>query len=210
MKKILYWLIIFAISICCFQKIVIAQNLDNSVADMELSKYYGVVPLLLDMHKEIGMWESGDGIVLSFASLAQNMKYYADVDVLQYIKKSMYPQSSLDDFLTKTNSILNTSNIFMIHLDNEKKNLIQKKDNCDSLKKQWDKSFSLALKDFDSANMEKYLSISIENEKCSVESRINYNAYEKMHSQIKYYYDILQNKYDYFSRNKYDILEMFK
>ena len=64
----------------------------------------------------------------------------------------------------------------------------------------------MALKDFDSVNMEKYLLNSIESEKCSVDARINYNAYSKMQTQIKYYYDILQKKYNYFYTYKYDII----
>ena len=87
---------------------------------------------------------------------------------------------------------------------------MQNKSKCDSSKENMDKNFSLALKDFDAAKMEKYLWTSIENEKCSVEARILYNAYDKMGSQVKYYYNILQNKYDYFFGNKYDIVQLMK
>ena len=37
--------------------------------------------------------------------------------------------------------------------------------------------------------MEKYLLTSINSENCSVEATIMYNAYDKMRSQVKYYYD---------------------
>ena len=58
--------------------------------------------------------------------------------------------------------------------------------------------------------MEKYLLTSIDSENCSVEARIMYNAYDKMKSQVKYYYDILAKKYDYFYSNKYEIIQSFK
>ena len=144
----------------------------------------------------------------SYSSLLQNIKYYADVDVIQYLKKSIKPESSLNNFLNKTQNVLNNANAFIIYIDGLKKDQVQNKSKCDNLKETMDKNFSLALKDFDAAKMESYLLTSIENEKCSVEARITYNAYDKMESQVKYYYNILQNKYDYFFGNKYDIIQL--
>jgi hypothetical protein len=136
----------------------------------------------------------------------QNIKNYVDIDVLLYLKKTIYPESSLNSFLSKSEMLLNTANAFIIHIDNLKKDLAQRKNNCDSAKEISDKYFSLALKDLDSVNMEKYLSSSLDNEICSVEARITYNAYDKMLTQIKYYYNILYKKYDYFFTYKYDIV----
>lgn len=187
-----------------------AQNIDESVTDMEFFKYYGIVPLMLSIHEEIWMWHAEDEVMNSYSSLLQNMKYYADVDVIQYLKKSINPESSLNNFLNKTQNILNSASVFIIYVDNVKKNQVQNKSKCDSNKETVDKNFSLALKDFDAAKMEKYLWTSIENEKCSVEARILYNAYDKMWSQVKYYYNVLQNKYDYFFGNKYDIVQLMK
>ncbi|MBO4516128.1 hypothetical protein J5751_01510 [bacterium] len=142
--------------------------------------------------------------------MLQNMKYYADIDVIQYLKKSINPEASLNNFLSKTQNVLNNANSFIIYLENKKKDQVQSKTKCDDIKETVDKNFSLALKDFDAAKMEKYLFTSIENEKCSVEARITYNAYDKMESQVKYYYNILQNKYDYFFGNKYDIVQLLR
>ena len=97
----------------------------------------------------------------------------------------------------------------MVYLDSKKSSFVQAKDSCDATKSVVDKNFALALKDVDWLNMEKYLSASIDSEKCSVESRIKYNAYDKIKSQVKYYYDILVKKYDYFFGNKYDIIQSF-
>ena len=144
----------------------------------------------------------------SYSSLLQNMKYYADVDVIQYLKKSINPELSLNNYLSKMRNTLSNANAFIAYLENIKKDQVQNKSKCDNLKETVDKNFSLALKDFDSARMEKYLLTSIENEKCSVEARITYNAYEKMETQVKYYYNILQNKYDYFFGNKYDLVKL--
>ena len=171
MKKIFYIVILLFISLWWFTWFVMSQWIDNSLVDMELSKYY------------------------------------ADIDVLKYLSKTVYPEASMNNFLNKTQSILNTSNVFLLHLENKKNSLVQKKNNCDNAKDLSDKSFTLAVKDSDSAKIEKYLMSSIENEYCSVESRITYNAYDKMQAQIKYYFDILQKKYDYFYRNKYEIID---
>ena len=208
MKKFLCSLIVFCICVSWLRWFVSSQDLNSSVADMELLKYYGVVPLLLNIHKEIWMWESWDEVISSYSLLVQNMMYYADIDVVQYLKKSVYPEVSLNNFLDKTQSALNTADSFLMYISNNKELLVQQKENCDSSKVFSDKNFVLALKDYDSLNMEKNLHNSIEKEKCSVESRIMYNAYDKMGSQIMYYYNILQNKYDYFFSNKYDIVQL--
>ena len=210
MKKFIYTLLSICLVTSCFNWLVFSQNLNNAIADMELLRYYGVVPLLLNIHEEIWMWEAWNEIIASYSSLVQNMKYYADVDVVAYLKKSINPESSLDNFLNKTRTLLNTANSFLMYMDNNKQTMVQNKENCDSLKAVSDKNFGLALKDFDSANMEKNLQISLEKEKCSVESRILYNAYDKMESQVAYYYNILQNKYDYFFSNKYDIVKLMR
>ena len=190
--------------------ITYSQDIDDSVMDMEFFKYYGIVPLLLGVHKEIWMWYAESDVMNSYSSLLQNMKYYSDMDVLQYLKKSINPESSLNNFLSKTQSLLNSSNAFILYASNVKNEQVQNKTKCDTNKETVDKNFALALKDFDAAKMEKYLSSSIEDEKCSVEARIVYNAYDKMESQVKYYYNILQNKYDYFFGNKYDIIQLLK
>ena len=137
------------------------------------------------------------------------MKYYADIDVMSYLKMVISPQTSLENYLEETSNIMNTANSFLLYLDTQKQNFVQKKSSCDDVKSIADKNFSLAVKDINPANMEKNLKLSMENEKCSVEARINYNAYERMQAQIKYYYEILNKKYDYFYNYKYDVLSLF-
>ena len=147
---------------------VSSQSTIDSLSEMELFKYYWVTPLILNIHKEIWMWRTDDGIIYSYSSLLQNIKNYVDIDVLLYLKKTIYPESSLNSFLSKSEMLLNTANAFMVHLDNLKTDLAQKKSNCDSVKEISDKNFALALKDFDSISMDKYLTSSLENEQCSV------------------------------------------
>lgn len=210
MKKIFHLIIVIFVAILCSNSFVVSENIDDSLEDMELSKYYWILPLHLSMHMEIWMWESNDEVISSCAALLKDMKFYADIDILKYLKKSVYPQNSLDKILNKMANLLNTSNIFMAYIDSKKTSFVQRKDSCDNKKSVTDKNFSLALKDFDWVNMERYLLSSIESETCSVEARITYNAYDKMKSQVKYYYDILAKKYDYFYSNKYDIIQSFK
>ena len=207
MKKIIYFILGVFVSISSFGWHIYSQNIDDSLTDMELLKYYGVVSLLLSVHREIWMGQSDDEIMNSYSTLLQNMKHYTDMDVLQYLKRTIYPQSALDSFLDKSETLLSAANVLVSHFDSNKNELVQQKNKCDDAKQTSDKWFSLALKDFDSINMEKYLKISLENEKCSVEARINYNAYDRMQSQIAYYFNILRNKYDYFYTYKYDILD---
>ena len=200
---------VLLVIISCFQWYLFSSNIDDSLEDIELSTYYWVLSLHLNVHMELWMWVSNDEIISSYATLLQNMKFYADMDILKYLKWSINPQKSLDRILNKMYNLLNTSNNFMVYLDSKKLSFVQAKDSCDATKSLVDKNFALALKDADWLNMEKYLSVSIDSEKCSVESRINYNAYDKINSQVRYYYNILAKKYDYFFSNKYDIIQSF-
>lgn len=210
MKKVIYFILGVFVSISSFGWHIYSQNIDDSLTDMELLKYYGVVSLLLSVHREIWMWSAEDQIMNSYSSLVQNIKYYADVDVIQYLKKSINVEASLNSFLSKTQNVLRNANAFIAYVDGVKSEQAQNKSKCDDMKESMDKNFSLALKDFDAAKMEKYLVMSIEDWKCSVDARIMYNAYDKMESQVKYYYNILQNKYEYFFSNKYEIIQLMQ
>lgn len=209
MKKFLYLIIVMIVVVFCSQSFAVSES-NDSLENIELSKYYWVVPLHLNVHMEIWMWETDDEVISSYTVLLKDMKFYADIDVLKYLNKSIYPQTSLEKILNKMANLLNTAGTFITYIDNQKTFLVQRKDSCDNKKSITDKNFSLALKDLDWVNMERNLISSIESENCSVEARITYNAYDKMRSQVKYYYDILAKKYDYFYSNKYEILQSFK
>lgn len=209
MKKFLYLIIVMIVVVFCSQSFAVSES-NDSLENIELSKYYWVVPLHLNVHMEIWMWETDDEVISSYTVLLKDMKFYADIDVLKYLNKSIYPQTSLEKILNKMANLLNTAGTFITYIDNQKTFLVQRKDSCDNKKSITDKNFSLALKDLDWVNMERNLISSIDSENCSVEARITYNAYDKMRSQVKYYYDILAKKYDYFYSNKYEILQSFK
>lgn len=209
MKKFLYLIIVMIVVVFCSQSFAVSES-NDSLENIELSKYYWVVPLHLNVHMEIWMWETDDEVISSYTVLLKDMKFYADIDVLKYLNKSIYPQTSLEKILNKMANLLNTAGTFITYIDNQKTFLVQRKDSCDNKKSITDKNFFLALKDLDWVNMERNLISSIESENCSVEARITYNAYDKMRSQVKYYYDILAKKYDYFYSNKYEILQSFK
>lgn len=206
MKKLVCWVLLFCLLISYPFSFVFSQNNTESLADMELFKYYWITPLILSVHKELWIGHSDDETMSSYSTLMQNLRHYTDMDVLQYLKRTIYPESALNSFLDKSEVLLNAASVLASNFENNKNDLVQQKNKCDDVKQASDKNFSLAVKDFDSINMEKYLKISLENEKCSVDARINYNAYEKMQSQIVYYYNILKNKYDYFFTYKYDII----
>jgi len=206
MKKIMFsFIMLFTVLFVSLWN-VYAQNTSDSLSDLELNRFYGVTPSLLGIHLEIGAWYAEDQIIVSSVNLLQSMKYYADIDVISYLKTVIYPQTSLENFLNKLNNVMDLTVSFLSYLDNQKQQFLQDKSKCDDAKLTADKNFSLAVKDMSPANIEKYLNLSISNEKCSVEDRIMYNAYEKIQTQIKYYYDILGKKYNYFYSYKYDVL----
>lgn len=206
MKKKLYYFMILLFGLFVFLGHVYSQNVNDSLSDLELNRFYGVTPSLLSIHLEIGAWYAEDQIIISSVSLLQNMKYYADIDILAYLKTVVYPQTSLENFLNRMDNMMKLAVSFSSYLDDQKQKFVQDKSKCDDAKLTSDKNFSLAMKDMNSASIEKYLNLSISNEKCSVEDRIMYNAYEKIQTQIKYYYDILKKKYNYFYGYKYDVL----
>jgi hypothetical protein len=82
-------------------------------------------------------------------TLLKDMKFYADVDILKYLKRTVYPQNSLDKILNNITNLLSTSNVLMSYIDNQKTIFVQHKDSCDNKKSITDKNFSLALRDFD-------------------------------------------------------------
>lgn len=206
MKKVLF---IF-VSLFWFLSCLFAQNLTSQNLDMEVQKYYWIVPLILNVHMEIGKWQSDDETLASYMVLLQDMKYYADLDIIDLLNNSVYPFQSLESLLLKMENTINNAMIVRSQLNGKLPIFIQTKSECDESKKISDKNFSYALKDFDSANMEKYINESIKYESCSSESRIYYNVYSKIISQLDLYYDVLKNKHDYFYDYKYELIENSK
>jgi hypothetical protein len=140
-------------------------------------------------------------------NLLREVSQYADFDVLSYIKSSIDVDHSLQYVLDRLFQLIGTTDTAVTSLDRNMSVLSQQKKDCDSSKTLSDKNYVLALKDYNSSNMEKYLSMSIEYEYCSSDARINYNAYNKVKEQLVYYRDILKMKYDYFLEHKYDIVQ---
>ena len=97
MKKKLNKFFVCFVSVLAVFWVVCAQNITDSLSEMELFKYYGVTPLILNIHKEIWMWYTDDGIISSYSSLVQNMKNYADIDVAAHLKKTIYPLKVLKE-----------------------------------------------------------------------------------------------------------------
>ena len=96
MKKFLYLIIVMIVVVFCSQSFAVSES-NDSLENIELSKYYWVVPLHLNVHMEIWMWETDDEVISSYTVLLKDMKFYADIDVLKYLNKSIYPQTSLEN-----------------------------------------------------------------------------------------------------------------
>ena len=201
MKKLLS-IIVWVILFCPF---VWWDFLDLS--EIEMIKYYGPMNLIIDMHIEIWQWEKTNDNFSYYVNLLREISQYADFDVLSYIKSSIDIEHSLQYVLDRLFQLISTTDSATTNLDRNMAVLSQQKKDCDDSKSSSDKNYVLALKDFNSSNMEKYLSMSIEYENCSSDARIHYNAYDKLKEQLLYYRDILKMKYDYFLEHKYDIVQ---
>lgn len=177
------------------------------LSEIEMIKYYGPMNLIIDMHIEIWQWEKTNDNFLYYVNLLREISQYSDFDILSYIKSSIDTEHSLQYVLDHLFQLIGTTDMAITNLDRNMSILSQQKKDCDSSKALSDKDYVLALKDFNSSNMEKYLSMSIEYEHCSSDARINYNAYNKLKQQLAYYCDILKMKYDYFLEHKYDIVQ---
>jgi hypothetical protein len=149
-----------------------------------------------------------DGIFYTVELLNQ-MNYYADMDVIEYLGHVFDVQKSLDNIIYEISDVLDTVVAVVTSLDNNLISLEQKRVDCDESKELSDKNFALALKDFDSKSMEINLNKSLEYEICAGDARIYYNAQSKILEQIEFYYEILEQKYTYFSSNRLDIIENY-
>lgn len=201
MKKI--WIFILSLIVLC--PFVNAEFLNLS--EIELVKYYGPINLIIDMHFEIWQGKKNDDQFSYYINLLRDVSQYSDFDIVSYLKTSIDIDSSLQYVLDHLFQLITKSNTAINALADNMSVFEQTKSECDEQKISSDKNYTLALKDLDAYDMEKYLSESIENDRCASEARINYNAYKKLQSQLVYYRDVLKMKYDYFLEHKYDIIQ---
>lgn len=189
-----------------FSKTIVFSEFLN-LSEVELIKYYWPVSLMIDIHLELWEWIQDDWEFELYTNLLSEMNMFAKLDIVKYLKTSINLEETLMYSLNNLHSLLVKWSSAIDSLNQKMNVLVQTKNNCDDLKKISDKNYSLSLKDFKSKDMELYLNQSLENDKCSSESRIYYNAYAKIIEQLTNYYDILEMKYSYFLENKYDIIE---
>ena len=181
------------------------KNDVDIVKKIEISSYYGVSSLLINLHLEIGKM-SDDEQVFYGVELLNELKYYADLDVITSLAYTFDLQYSLDKILLDLSNMLDDTVLAKRELENNMLKLKQDKFMCDENKEISDKNFTLALKDFDSKNMKIYLDESLDYDSCAGESRIYYNVQNKILQQVDFYYEILKTKYSYFSSNRDDII----
>lgn len=175
------------------------------VNKIELTDYYGISSLLINLHLDLGK-VSGEKSIFDVVDLLSKMKYFSDLNIITFLSYTFDVQYSLDSLLFELSEILDKSENIRIEIEDNMINLNQNKENCDELKKLVDKNFSLALEDLDSKNMEINFNKSLDHEKCIWESRIYYNAQDKLLRKVDFYYEILKSKYTYFNNNRDDII----
>lgn len=191
---------------------VVAEDTDSVISnkdvvkEIELSDYYGMTSLIVNLHLELGRGSSDEEWIFYVMDLLDQMKYYADLDVIDYLWYTLDIGQALDSMIFDMSKLLDRSMSAKVNLKNNLAILEQKKEDCDVSKGLSDKNFALALKDFDSKSMEFNLDKSLEYEKCAWDARIYYNVQDKMLDKLNFYYEILENKYTYYTRNKAEII----
>ncbi|HKL44082.1 MAG TPA: hypothetical protein VJ892_02260 [Candidatus Absconditabacterales bacterium] len=210
-KNSLLGVVLFGISILLIFNFSFAENEDSSnlVKKIEISDYYGVNSLLVNLHLEIGRGEASEDGIFYMVELLNKIKYYSDLDIIDYLGYTFDIKKSLNNLLYEIGDVLDEADIVISSIKNNLVSLEQDRLSCDELKDVSDKNFSLALKDLDSKNMELNLNKSLEYERCSGDSRIYYNVQNKILEDIEFYYEFLKNKYTYFLRNKLDIIKNY-
>jgi len=182
----------------------------NTVKQIELSDYYGISTLLMNLHLDIASESSDEDEVFYVVDLLKQMSHYSDLDIIEYLSYSFDIEKSLSSILIEISDILDRSSSVRIELKNKLENLEQEKMDCDDSKEVSDKNFTLALKDLDSKNMEINLEKSLFYEECSTSARINYKVQTKIMKLLDFYYEILEKKYSYFYGNRWDIISHYK
>ncbi len=195
---------------------VVVQNMATQdmatqhVEKIEMNDYYWYLSLLVDLHLEIGRWDSPDNPMFFAVGLINELKYYSNMDVIEYLARSFDIQKTLDSLLSDISILLDQSKAVMNYIENNLLLLKTQKTDCDELKDISDKNFSLALKDLDMKNMDINLRKSLDYDKCSSDNRINYNALNKILWELDFYRTILAHKYDYFYRQRSVIVENYQ
>lgn len=203
MKKFLG--IVFSLLMVC--PFVVWDSL--KLPEIELSKYYWSITLLINMHMELGDGDQNNNSFQYYTTLLSVMDQYAELDVIWYLKQSINADDTLSYTLDVLSQLLSKASLAMSTLERSMEILNQTKLDCDTSKELSDKNFSMALNDYNYVNMQKYLDLSSSYDRCSSDARINYNVYKKIRSRISYYNDILKRKYEYFQKNRYDIAEHY-
>ncbi len=210
MKKIIVFIILTVFS--SLMLFTIAEDGDtqnNIVRNIEISDYYGVTSLLVNLHLELGRWVVSEDGIFYTVDLLNQMKYYSDLDIIEYLRYAFDLQKSLDTVIFEISDILDDAMSVMVSLEGNLNLLEQKRLDCDASKEISDKNFGLALKDLDSKNMESNFKKSLEYEKCAGDARIYYNVQEKIWKQIEFYYEFLDQKYTYFHGNREEIINNY-
>lgn len=182
------------------QNIVSDQQIDP-VQQIVVTEYYGYLSLIIDAHLEIGRWEIDDKSMFFAVWVLNEIKHYADLDIIEYLWYSFDMTKTFDSLLYDIKNVLDRTDISIDYIKKSLLSFKDKKSSCDSLKEITDKNFSLALSDLDTINMQVNLRKSLENDKCASDSRIYYNAQSKILEELKFYYKILDHKYNYFYGN---------
>lgn len=206
MKKIISIIVLTFFSTLMLFTFAQDQTSSNVVKNIEISDYYWVNSLLVNLHLEIGRWEASEDWIFYTVGLLSKMKYYSDLDIIEYLWYTFDVEKSLDNVLYEIDDVLNEADSALVALEKNLVSLEQERLSCDESKDVADKNFSLALKDLDSKNMELALDKSLEYEKCAGDARIYYNVQDKIFEQIEFYYEFLDNKYAYFLGNRWDII----
>ncbi len=210
MKKIKNSLLVTGLFVISFFAIGISNAEDlweNNLND--ISHYYGDSVLLINLHLDIGQDRINSDVLFQSIDLIDRMREYYDLDILDFLVKSLDIEESIDFILFELSDILNKALDQKAKLKTDLVELEQEKILCDELKKVSDENFTLSFHDLDVKSMQYNLDKSLQHEECAWVARIYFNVKTKILQQLELYYNVLEKKYTYFTLHRENIIEKY-
>jgi len=122
---------------------------------------------LINLHLDIGQDRINSDVLFQSIDLIDRMREYYDLDILDFLVKSLDIEESIDFILFELSDILNKALDQKAKLKTDLVELEQEKILCDELKKVSDENFTLSFHDLDVKSMQYNLDKSLQHEECA-------------------------------------------
>ncbi len=132
---------------------------------------------------------------------------YNIIDILEFEWDKL---SAIDSYISDLDVLLLKSDVSIVNLREDMSSLNYSIQNCTSQKNISDKNYiDVVQSNYQQNFLQEHIEQSKIFAKCISDSRIEYNARKVLLDKIVAYRGILKIKYDYLSKNKYDIVENY-